>query len=86
MFGLNFSHFPQHDWSVILVFCGPQGPFFESTDCDRSDVCGFALFDRFEKILPVFDLAWINARLLTSSLLYQKTIGPTLSGNPYDLP
>jgi hypothetical protein len=24
MFGLNFSHFPQHDWSVILVFCGPQ--------------------------------------------------------------
>jgi short-subunit dehydrogenase len=25
VFGLNFSHFPQHEWSVILVFfCGPQ--------------------------------------------------------------
>jgi hypothetical protein len=24
VFGVNFSHFPQHEWSVILVFCGPQ--------------------------------------------------------------
>jgi hypothetical protein len=21
---VNFHHFPQHEWSVILVFCGPQ--------------------------------------------------------------
>ena len=25
MFDVNFHHFPQHEWSVILVFCGPQG-------------------------------------------------------------
>ena len=24
-FDVNFHHFPQHEWSVILVFCGPQG-------------------------------------------------------------
>ena len=23
---MNFHHFPQHEWSVILVFCGPQRP------------------------------------------------------------
>ena len=24
MFDVNFHHFPQHEWSVILVFCGPH--------------------------------------------------------------
>ena len=24
MFDVNFHHFPQHEWSGILVYCGPQ--------------------------------------------------------------
>jgi hypothetical protein len=42
-----------------------QRPFFGSPDCDRSNSSRFALFDRSEEILPIFDLAWINTHFLT---------------------
>jgi hypothetical protein len=41
-----------------------EGPFFGSTNDYRSDPRRFALFDRIEQILPIFDPAWINARFL----------------------
>ena len=41
-----------------------EGPFFGPSDGDRNDACRFALLDRIEQILPIFDRAWINVRFL----------------------
>ena len=30
---MNFHHFPQHEWSVILVFCGPQAALLYVWQC-----------------------------------------------------
>ena len=67
---------PHHQKCRIEV----QGPFFGSTDGNRSDACRFAFLDRIEQILPEFDPVWINPRFVTylclcdlSSLLPEPT-------------
>src|SRR6516162_8744917 len=41
-----------------------EGPFCGSSDGDWNDACRFALSDRIEQILPIFDRTWINVRSL----------------------